>query len=201
MTIPFLKCVIAMLTLNALGQAADHCALKVIAWTDRGTKENSGSPVSLIDDKGRIVASTSLRDGEASICDFGFGSFSLLVGPPTRCGSVEIKNIRYLWSAEQVFHVFIHTCKGTGDGGTNGCEVLLRVRDSSGNAVPFPRVRISSGRVITGTKYGLIVTGLLWRERETFEVSASGNSAVQVELECGRDNVERYVVLTPVAAR
>lgn len=177
--------------------AAERCALRVIALTSSGSKVIHAHPVSLIDESGNIVIKTWLRGGEASICDFGFGRFSLLVGPPERCGSIEVKRIRYLWSEEQVFRVVMDTCKGEGDGISNGCEVLLRVRDPSGKSLSFPILRFSTGLIVQGFKTGLIIGGLHWHEKQVVEVSVPGYVSQRINLECGSEGVvEKYVTLT-----
>ena len=192
----------AAMCASAPMSATERCALKVVAVDGDGRRVVTPYPVRLIDKTGKTVASTSLSGGEARICDFGFGRYSLFVGSPGRCGSVEVQQIRYLWSEEQEFRLVINVCKGEGDGITNGCEVLLRVRDEQGNPIAFPRLDFKTNVVVQGLRTGLIIIGLGLGSREAVNISVDGYISQRVDLECKNyRSIEQYINLRAVSRK
>jgi hypothetical protein len=164
--------------------AQEFCAVKVRALnSDDWQPLRWKLPVLLLNNEGDVVARTTLTQGKAQFCDFGFGTHSILIGDERDCGSVEIKNIRFRWQQPQIFTAIIERCPSEGDGGMSGCLIYFRVKDPSGRSIPYPTAR-RDHELVRGTKQGLIPTGLLSGVTGKFIIEASGFVSEAVTLDC-----------------
>lgn len=186
----------SFVTLLSITSAADFCAVKLRVVSSDGKEPlHSQIPIYLLDAKGDAVSQTSLDQGYAEFCDFGFGLHSILIGKRDDCGSVEIKNIRYQWLQPQMFVAIVNRCVGQGEGWIDGCFVYFRVVDSGGKIIPHPTA-VRADQVSKGSKYGFIPTGLPRGASGSFEISAKGFQSKTVDLNCDKSGeIERTVTL------
>ena len=127
--------------------------------------------------------------------DFGFGLHSILIGSPTRCGSAQILNVRFLFPAEEVFVATVNGCKGEGSsfiGG--GCFLHLRAVEPDGRPVPYP-VATSPGRAQSGTAGGFIPFGLPLNVTTRVRITASGFNEVLIDKQCPEPALHEQVIV------
>jgi hypothetical protein len=94
----------------------------------------------LIDPAGKVVLKDVASESTLRICDFGFGTYSLRIGP-NECHPITVSNLRLRLGHPIVITVSKIPC-GPEEEHT-GCSVYFRVRDDRGRNLPD--VRMNSG--------------------------------------------------------
>jgi hypothetical protein len=172
-----------------------HCAATVIVKEPNGQPWLGNTEVALLNRDGDAVQKKTLVNGRVTFCDFGFGLHSILIGSPTRCGSAQILNVRFLFPAEQVFVATINMCKQFGGSGiAGGCFLHLRAVDQDGHPVPNP-VATSSGRAQSGTAGGFIPFGLRLNGTTRVRITAPGFQEAVIDKQCPVPALHEQVVV------
>jgi hypothetical protein len=174
---------------------APHCAVTVIVKEPNGQPWIGNTDVALLNGDGDVVQKKTLVDGRVTFCDFGFGLHSIMIGTPTRCGSTQILNVRFLFPAEQVFVATLNICMQFGGSGiAGGCFLNLRAIDQDGRPVPYP-VATSPGRAQSGTVGGFIPFGLPLNETTRVRITASGFNEVLIDKQCPEPALHEQVIV------
>lgn len=155
----------------------------------------SGVPVELVDAEGRIVFATQSQDGEAEICDFDFGTYSVRVWRGA-CLPTTVSNIRFKPGEPMRLTIMVNTCTPRPDHRT-ACGVYVRVRTPDGR--PIQRVEVwQNGRdwKVLGDQFGRAVFPVKRAATTAVLVGAPGYRTEALRLSCiDVEDIERRIVL------
>jgi len=177
---------------NSLGM--ERCAVTVTVVNEATIPIKAQQEVLLIGPAGQVVGSSRTQDGVARFCEFGFGPHHILVGNPSNCGAVEIKNVRYDPFRDQSFRVYLNPCLG-GSQLSTGCVALLRVVNGKGDPV-VNAVSMARGKVRQSDRSSLFIYRLRVGEELAVSFEADGYQPADTTLACRYIQLfEREIVL------
>lgn len=170
------------------------CLLKVKV-VDVRTAPRNGVLVELLDAGGRVVLSKRTDSGEASVCDFGFGTYSLRVAGNARFPTI-VGGIRSVPSRPLRFVVVVNELERQADHRTS-CEAYLRLTTTGGTPISSAEAWVPrSGWKVIGDRFGRLLFPVSRSGTTSVTVGATGYTPRDVQLEC-RDieDIEQTVVL------
>jgi hypothetical protein len=192
---------ICQYTIDA-SRPGDFCAVELeVVYTDDGQPVVE-AVVELIDSGGRVIRTQRVVNGRTSLCDFGFGDYSILVHDErSQCAATEIKKVHVIYGVTQKFKVALNFCMDEGDVFGNACGTYVRVATPDGR--PLKGVQISYDKKemkeITDS-YGRGTLTVREGMKQSFTFSLPGYKSQTRVLECrhplqGTDRLS--VVLRP----
>ena len=174
-----------------------YCAFHVIVEDTEGRSSGVSVPVVVRDATGSVVASTKTRDGEADICDLGFGRFDIEIGSDKSCGQTVIRNVPTRVGKDVTLRAVWNDCLDP-SWLASGCMVLLRARDAEG--APLVGARIETERGVTKLKtgpFGRVLFAMDYGETSTYTLVSDTGRSASATLSCTKKNpkIERTLVL------
>jgi hypothetical protein len=180
-------------------EAREYCAFHVLVEDAHGQSNGVMVPVAVVDSAGRTVARVATHDGKADICDVGFGTFDIEVGPKSSCGQVLVRHLSIRLGVDMTVKAIFDPCAEPSWVGPTACLVLLRARSEDGQPLSHVPVDIDGHRTNLRTdSLGRVAIGMDFGQKSTFSLTTETKSA-NVTLSCARNDpwVERTLALHP----
>lgn len=172
----------------------ERCAVTVTVVNEATIPVKAQQEVLLVGPTGQVVASSITQEGVAQFCEFGFGLHHIVVGNPSNCGAVKIKNVRYDPFRDQSFRVYLNPCLG-GSQLSTGCVALLRVVNGKGDPI-VNVVSTARDKVRQSDRSSLFIYRLRVGEELAVSFEADGYQPAETTLSCRYIQLfEREIVL------
>lgn len=187
-------------------KAETHCSLHVRVVDQRGNEETPSVGSVIVKDGLGREAEKRYSAGGVDFCDFGITPVTVTVGRPF-CAQVVVREVPLLWKETTNLKVMVDSsvCRVYHNLRV-GCQLLLRVRDASGQPISGGRLVVmeprqgqvladSYARIVVGTTPGQVLRGA---------VVADGYQPQDVQIDCSqtapeqdKGYLERFVDLAP----
>jgi hypothetical protein len=179
--------------LLANGCLADQCVLRLHVQDIDGR----GVPgrFELVNEKGQTVLSSETNtQGDGQICDFGFGSYSIVIAPG-RCNGTTISSVRAIPGRTQRLSAIVNSCdRDLWE--PSGCSAYLRVKDQNGVSLSGVSILSPTAPQKTSDRYGRVVVPLRIGSADLVTLAKEGYVARRITFRCSeRGQLEREVVL------
>lgn len=166
-------------------EASPHfCAVKIEIQSLSG-EDTDGLEVRLLNADGERVATSFVRDGTATFCDFGFGKHSVRIDTPYH-HSVSIHDIELEPGKTQLFKVVLSVRLSYQASGGNACMAYLRVLSTDRKPIQRPVVAFAPEfdyRVI-GDEYGRAIFLVPLELKSRVVIYSRSHKPREVRLEC-----------------
>lgn len=178
---------VAVLLVPTPGRAQDRCSLIVRVLTPDGLRP--GASVSVKEQNGRTE---ELEQGneDVNFCDLGILPVTVTVGSSSVCNQVVVRDVPLAWNRTYLLRVTYdpEACRERVPPPEPTCEILFRVRRSTGAPIPGAVVSLTSPivRSFVADQFGRADTFLRGTSHVAGTVSDNGLKPASFAFDCSR---------------